>query len=40
MKKMMITGVSSGLGKALFEYYDGKYIQKYKDVIEVEGHSR
>lgn len=40
MKKMMITGVSSGIGKALLEKYHGKYLPKYKDLIEVEGHSR
>ena len=40
MRKMIITGVTSGIGKALVEKYDGKYLPKYKDLIEVEGHSR
>ena len=40
MRKMIITGVTSGIGKALREKYDGNYLAKYKDLIEVEGHSR
>ena len=40
MRKMIITGVTSGIGKALVEKYDKKYLLKYKDLIEVEGHSR
>ena len=40
MRKMIITGVTSGIGKALSEKYDGNYLAKYKDLIEVEGHSR
>ena len=33
MRKMIITGVTSGIGKALVEKYDGKYLPKYKDLI-------
>ena len=40
MRKMIITGVTSGIGKALVEKYDGNYIAKYKEIINVEGHSR
>ena len=31
MRKMIITGVTSGIGKALVEKYDKKYLLKYKD---------